>query len=50
MTEHQPTPQGRTGQAWRTLLARCHKSEDKVRELRAENENLRAQIDAQEDQ
>lgn len=43
-------PVGNTRHAYVTALARARKAENRVRELRAENENLRAQIDTQEDQ
>lgn len=46
MTDRAPKPQGHTGRAWRTLLARCHKAENTVRELRARL----AELEAQEDQ
>lgn len=49
VTEHQPTPQGRTGQAWRTLLARCHKAEQRNRDLLARIDNLTAQNATQDD-
>lgn len=51
MTEQrEPIPVGNEQTAWTRLLKRAHKAENRVRELRTENENLRAQIDAQEDQ
>lgn len=49
MTGREPQPVGDVLTAYRRVLARCHKAEQRNRDLLARIDNLTAQIDAQED-
>ena len=48
--QREPRPVGDEQTAWVRLLKRARRAEEQNRGLRAENENLRAQKDAQEDE